>query len=125
MDPISGQGIGHAFRDAELLADAIAAGLGGKRNLEQAMRAYEKERNRHSLPMYKLTTQQAAMGPRTYEQEVLFRSLQGKPAEIEAFFGVLTGTISMSDYLSLSNLLRVLGVRGIATIVLRKISGSR
>jgi 2-polyprenyl-6-methoxyphenol hydroxylase-like FAD-dependent oxidoreductase len=124
MDPISGQGIGHAFRDAELLADAIAAGLGGKRNLERAMRTYERERNRHSLPMYKLTTQQAAMGPRTYEQEVLFRSLEGKPAEIEAFFGVLTGTISMSDYLSLSNLLRVLGVRRIATIVLRKLSGS-
>ncbi len=31
MDPLTGQGIGHAFRDAELLADAIEAGPGRKK----------------------------------------------------------------------------------------------
>src|SRR6201994_2194905 len=37
MDPVTGQGISHAFRDAELLADAVADGaLGGCRRLAQA-----------------------------------------------------------------------------------------
>ena len=39
LDPITGQGIGHAFRDAELLADAVADGLGGIRPLDEALRA--------------------------------------------------------------------------------------
>jgi len=125
MDPISGQGIGHALRDAEFLADAIVAGLGGRCDLDRAMRRYEQERNRHSLPMYKLTTQQAAMNPQTCEQKVLFECLRGRPEEIATFFGVLTGVVTMSDYLSLSHLLRVLGLRGIATIVVQKIAGRR
>jgi 2-polyprenyl-6-methoxyphenol hydroxylase-like FAD-dependent oxidoreductase len=63
MDPITGQGMSQAFRDAEMLADAIKAGLDGTRNLEQALQAYEKERNRQSLPTYKLTNQQAELAP--------------------------------------------------------------
>src|SRR5256886_13558405 len=38
LDPITGQGISHAFRDAELLADAVADGLGGIRPLAEALR---------------------------------------------------------------------------------------
>ena len=38
MDPVTGQGISHAFRDAELLADAVADGLGGIRPLAEALR---------------------------------------------------------------------------------------
>jgi 2-polyprenyl-6-methoxyphenol hydroxylase-like FAD-dependent oxidoreductase len=122
MDPITGQGISHALCDAELVADAIEAGLGGKCNLLKAMRGYEKERNRRTLPMYKLTTQQARMDPPSCGKKLLYRSLYGKPGEIESFLGLLNGVVSTTDYLSPSRLLRLLGVRGIATIILDRIS---
>jgi 2-polyprenyl-6-methoxyphenol hydroxylase-like FAD-dependent oxidoreductase len=123
MDPISGQGIGHAFRDADLLADAIEAGLGGSRNIERAMRSYETERNRQSRGMYRMTTQQAAMGPRSHELETLYRCLQGNPREIDMLFGLLAGTVSFEKYMSPIHLLRVLGSSGIASITLQKLVG--
>jgi hypothetical protein len=45
MDPVTGQGISHAFRDAELLADAVADGLGGIRPLAEALRGYHRARD--------------------------------------------------------------------------------
>jgi 2-polyprenyl-6-methoxyphenol hydroxylase-like FAD-dependent oxidoreductase len=44
LDPITGQGISHAFRDAELLAGAVADGLGGIRPLAEALRRYHRAR---------------------------------------------------------------------------------
>jgi 2-polyprenyl-6-methoxyphenol hydroxylase-like FAD-dependent oxidoreductase len=123
MDPITGLGIGHAFRDAELVADAVEDGFGGKRKLEHAMRAYEKERNRQTLPMYRLTVEQAAMGPRKRELEVLFQSLRGNRAEIDQLFGALSGAVPLRDYRSPLHLLKVLGLRGIAAILHDKIMG--
>ena len=35
MDPITGQGMGHALRDAELLSDAVVAGLGWQHRTRQ------------------------------------------------------------------------------------------
>jgi 2-polyprenyl-6-methoxyphenol hydroxylase-like FAD-dependent oxidoreductase len=121
MDPISGQGMSQAFRDADLLADAVEAGLGGRQKLEHALRAYENERNRQGLPMYKLTTQQAAMAPRKRELDILYRSLQGNQLEIDTFLGLLAGSVPMSEYMMPAHLLRVLGVRGIADIIVGKI----
>jgi len=125
MDPLYGLGIGHALRDAELLADAIEGGLGGRRNLADAMRAYEKERNRHTLPMYRLTTQQAVGQPRPYELEVLYRCLEGNPGEIDMFFGLMAGTVPYAAYMSPIHLMRVFGVRGFASIAMQKLSGKR
>ena len=45
MDPITGQGIGYAFRDAELLVDAVEAGLGGRRPLAAALADYCSHRD--------------------------------------------------------------------------------
>jgi hypothetical protein len=44
IDPITGQGIGDAFRDAELLAGAVGAGLGGGETLEAALAGYRRQR---------------------------------------------------------------------------------
>jgi len=122
MDPITAHGMSQAVRDAELLADAIAGGLGRPRDLHRAMRGYEKERNRQGLPMYKLTVQQAGLGPRPCELDELYRSLKGNQVEIDNFFGLISGAVSVKEYLSPSHLLRLFGGRGIARIAAAKMS---
>jgi 2-polyprenyl-6-methoxyphenol hydroxylase-like FAD-dependent oxidoreductase len=117
MDPITGQGIGHAFRDAELVAEAIAAGLGGARPLEEALAAYQRERDRATLPMYEVTLDQASFGPRP-EQQLLLESLAGRQAEIDRFLGVLTGAVEVNDFFSPWHLVQLVGLRGLARLML-------
>ena len=119
MDPITGQGIGDALRDAELLAEAVEAGLGGRRPLAGTLADYERARDRAALAMFEFTTDLAAFGPPTAEQQALFGALEGRQDEIGRFLGVLTGAVPMADYFRPRSLLRVLGVRGLASMALR------
>jgi 2-polyprenyl-6-methoxyphenol hydroxylase-like FAD-dependent oxidoreductase len=125
MDPITGQGIGHAFRDAELLADAVANGLGGRQPLERALAGYAAARDRDALPMFEFTTDLASFGPPRVEQRVLFAALAANPAEVGRFLGVLTGAIPLPAYLAPGNLLKVIGPRGMATIAWRRLRANR
>lgn len=52
--PILGQGITDAFRDAELLAEAIDAGFSERQPPSKALAAYEQRRNTAVMPMYEL-----------------------------------------------------------------------
>jgi 2-polyprenyl-6-methoxyphenol hydroxylase-like FAD-dependent oxidoreductase len=125
MDPITGQGIGDALRDAELLAEAVSAGLGGHRPLEAALTGYERARDRAALPMYEFTTQLASFAPPTAEQEALFAAVAGRQAATDRFFGVLTGAVPLADYFSPRNLLRVLGPRATARLAVGRLRRPR
>ena len=59
-DFITGLGISDAFRDAELVAEAIDEGFSGRRPLEDALAAYEQRRNEFAKPLYDITTKLAA-----------------------------------------------------------------
>ena len=54
-DFITGLGIMDAFRDAQLLADAIDAGFAERRPLDDALAAYEQRRNEVAKPLYDIT----------------------------------------------------------------------
>ncbi len=125
LDPITGQGIGDAFRDAELLADAVEAGFGGRQPLQAALAGYGRRRDELALPMYAFTTELASFAPPRVEQRVLFESLVGKQAEIDRFLGVLTGAVPLEDYLAPGNLLRLIGVRGMAGVLFGKLRPAR
>ncbi len=60
-DFITGLGITDAFRDADLLAAAIDAGLSGRQPLEEALAGYERERNEIATPLYEFTTDLARL----------------------------------------------------------------
>ena len=60
-DPCLPLGISDALRDAELLAEALDAGLSGRESVEHALAHYEQERNAAALPSYALTRQFAAL----------------------------------------------------------------
>jgi 2-polyprenyl-6-methoxyphenol hydroxylase-like FAD-dependent oxidoreductase len=124
MDPITGQGIGDALRDAELL-EAAAAGLGGRQPLQAALAGYERARDAATLPMYEFTTELASFAPPTAEQQALFGALAGRQAEIDRFLGVLTGTVPLADFQSPRNLLRLLGPRAMARLALGRLRRPR
>jgi 2-polyprenyl-6-methoxyphenol hydroxylase-like FAD-dependent oxidoreductase len=124
MDPITGHGIADAFRDAELLADAIDQGFGGRRRLDLALAGYEQARNREALPIYEFTTELASFGPPRPEQQILLTALAGRQAQIDRFLGVLTGVEPLPAYFSPRNLLRIVGPIRLARMVLGQRRGS-
>ncbi|MEN3280602.1 MAG: hypothetical protein V7607_1742 [Solirubrobacteraceae bacterium] len=109
MDPVTGAGIADALRDAELLADAVVAGLNGGTTLA----GYQAVRDATALPMYEMTTDLASFSPPRREQEMLVRALEGDQAEIDRFLSVLTGSLPIPEYFTPRNMLRLIGLRGL------------
>jgi 2-polyprenyl-6-methoxyphenol hydroxylase-like FAD-dependent oxidoreductase len=107
MDPITGQGIADAFRDAELLADAVAAGLAGGRP-DRTLARYRRRRDRAALPMYRMTRQLARLAPIGAAEREIFAALAERP---ERFFGVLTGAYPPAAVFSAPRLIQLLGPR--------------
>jgi flavin-dependent dehydrogenase len=97
-DPITAEGITDAFRDAELLADALDAGLRGERPLDEGLAEYERLRNEASRPLYELTYELAALAPPPPEQQALFASLRDDPEGTSRFFGTIAGTFPVTEF---------------------------
>jgi flavin-dependent dehydrogenase len=109
-DPITSQGITDAFRDAELLVEAIDAGFNGKRPLEAALADYERRRNEATMPMYELTHQFAMLEPPPPEMQQLFAALRNSQEQTNRFFGTLAGTVSIPEFFAPENVGQILGV---------------
>ena len=60
-DPILGTGIDDAFRDADLLSNAIARGLRGDEPMESALAAYQQVRDAQSKPLFDVLCEFASM----------------------------------------------------------------
>jgi 2-polyprenyl-6-methoxyphenol hydroxylase-like FAD-dependent oxidoreductase len=97
-DPITGQGICDAFRDADLLARAIDAGLGGAEPIESALANYERCRNESVMPMYEFTYELAKLAPPTPEQQQLFAALRGNDMDTRRFLSLIAGTQSIPEF---------------------------
>jgi 2-polyprenyl-6-methoxyphenol hydroxylase-like FAD-dependent oxidoreductase len=83
-DPITAQGITDAFRDSELLADALDAGFTGARPLEEGLADYERIRNEETRGLYELTYELASLAPPPPEQQALFGALRENTEEAGA-----------------------------------------
>ena len=111
MDPITGLGIGHALRDAELVSEAIVSGLGGTRDLSSALTRYEKQRNRETSPAFDWTLSLARLPGVNETEERLFAAIGADETEASSFFGVLTGVVPMRSFFSPPHLIRLIGVK--------------
>jgi flavin-dependent dehydrogenase len=107
-DPIGGEGITDAFRDAELVAEAIHAGLSGQHPLEEALAGYERLRNATVMPIYNLVCQMATLEPFPADQLYLMAALSDKQKEIDRFFGVVAGTVPFEEFYAPENIGRLL-----------------
>ena len=85
MDPITGLGIGHALRDAELLSTAIVSGLGGRSDLGRALVGYEKQRNGETKPAFDWTVNLAHLRGVSEVEERLFAAIGADQAEASSF----------------------------------------
>jgi flavin-dependent dehydrogenase len=108
-DPITAQGIADAFRDAELLADALDAGFAGTRPLDDALAGYERTRNEETRGLYELTHEFASLAPPTAEQQTLFAALRTNAEDTNRFFGVVAGTVRPDEFLAPENIGRIVG----------------
>ncbi|GIV82053.1 MAG: FAD-dependent oxidoreductase [Anaerolineae bacterium] len=108
-DPITAQGITDAFRDAELLTEAIDAGFSGRRPLEEALAEYEQQRNAASQAIYDFTCQLAMLEPPSLEMQQLFAALRHDQEQTNRFFGVMAGTVSVSAFFAPENIGRIMG----------------
>ena len=107
-DFITALGISDAFRDAELCAAALDEALSGARPFEDAMAAYQAERDRRSLPFYELTTQLAALQPLPPELERVLGAAQGDQDAMDEFARVAGAVTSPADFFSEENVRRLL-----------------
>jgi len=118
LDPVTGHGISNAFRDAELLADAVADGLGGIRPLGKALDQYHRARDKAAVPMYNFTARLAAINSPTPAEMALFQALSQRQEDSDAFFGALTGSVPLREFMSPGNIVRLVGVHGFTKLVL-------
>lgn len=108
-DPITAQGISDAFRDAELLADALDAGFTGSSPLDDALSRYEQARNAETRGLYELTYELASLAPPPPEQQALFGALRENRTEAGRFFGVIAGTVPPDEFFAPENIGRIMG----------------
>ena len=95
-DPVPAQGISDAFRDAELLADAVASGLSRGR-MTEALSAYEQARNELEVPRYRFALQLASLEPPQAEFAEFLSAVAADPNKTSQFLGLLAGTTAFDD----------------------------
>ena len=93
-DPVTAQGISTAFRCAEMLAHAVDDGLSGRRPLDDALAAYEAERDRWLMPFYRFTARLARFARPTGAQAAFYRAARGDAAATARLFGAVALTES-------------------------------
>jgi len=108
-DPLSGHGIMNAFRDAELLANAIDTGFSGRQPLDTALAEYEHRRNDASFAEYEGNWKGAQLeGWDTPEKIRLFAALRDNPEEATRYFAASAYLTSREEYFAPENIERII-----------------
>jgi flavin-dependent dehydrogenase len=106
-DPVTAQGITDAFRDGEALAEALADVFAGRKQYDDALGEYERNRNEWVMPMYELICQFAQLDP-TADLLALMAALRENGVERERFFGMITGSVPVQDFFSPENITSIM-----------------
>jgi flavin-dependent dehydrogenase len=98
-DPALGHGISDAFRDAELLAEAVDLGLQARLPLAHALRCYQQRRDEQARPLYELITQLATLAPPPPELSALLAAMAGRQPEMDRFIAMTAGELPVKEVL--------------------------
>ena len=111
-DPCTAQGIGDGFRDAQLLVEAIHAGLSRRRPIDEAMADYESARNRHVMPIYHFTCDLAALQSPPPETAALLAAVARDSATSDRFVSLIAGSLSFAEFFAPDNIQRTMARTG-------------
>jgi flavin-dependent dehydrogenase len=106
-DPYLALGICDAFRDADLVADAIDQQLSGARRHDRAMADYERRRNEATMPDYRTNLDLARFNPVSAEQRRLLEAVQGNQEATNQFLMAREGMIAPETFFNPENLRRI------------------
>jgi flavin-dependent dehydrogenase len=109
-DPCGAWGISDALRDADHLAEAVDAGLSGRRPLEEALADYERRRDREAMPAYRENYSLAGLKAPPPEVRVLHAALAADRAAADRFTGAILGTVPIEEFFSPENIGRIVGL---------------
>jgi 2-polyprenyl-6-methoxyphenol hydroxylase-like FAD-dependent oxidoreductase len=102
-DPITGQGILDAFRDAEDCALAVDAALSGRLSYETAMSGYQQARDTDVQAMYDFTYMLAKLEPPSPDLQRLLGAVHGNRQAMDQFSQVNAGTLSPAAFFGPQN----------------------
>ena len=105
-DAVTAQGMTDAFRDAELVSSALDDAFMGRRSQDEALAAYERERDGSTRPMFDLTCQLASHEPPSDEEVELFAAIASHEDGTRDFVSVLAGTMPVEAFFDPANLER-------------------
>ncbi len=111
MDPITGQGIGNALRDAEVLSTAIVCGLDGRHPLTSNLRRYQRARDRETKAMFDFTVGLASFARMTPAEQRMFAAVAERADASDEFFSVLSGATPIASFFSPPRLVKLVGLR--------------
>jgi 2-polyprenyl-6-methoxyphenol hydroxylase-like FAD-dependent oxidoreductase len=90
-------GMSDAFLTADLLAGAIHQGLAGNSPMDQALASYQQRRDAMTANGFELTLSTARLAPLSPRLEALYRTAADQPEIARHVFGVLGGSIPLTD----------------------------
>jgi 2-polyprenyl-6-methoxyphenol hydroxylase-like FAD-dependent oxidoreductase len=109
-DPYLALGVCDAFRDADLLAEALDEVLAGRRPIEAAMADYERRRNEAAMAEYRLNLHLARFKPLPPGAQQLRSALRrkGDQEDINRFYLANQGLVPRETFFNPDNLRRIL-----------------
>jgi flavin-dependent dehydrogenase len=107
-DPLAGMGIGDAFLSAQLMADALAGGLGGEpERLEATLSGYQDAFRESTMPVFDYTVKAAGLKEPASAMPIYARIAQSADETVR-FMDVLAGNIPAKDVFNPPNIARLL-----------------
>ena len=113
-DPYLALGIADAWRDAEWLAEAVEAGLSGRQPLDEALAAFEQQRNAASHADYRDNLAAARLLPAPPKALALRAALRSQPEATRQFYLAREGLVAPETFFNPENLGRVMAAGGVA-----------
>ena len=107
-NPITAMGINDAFRDAELLADAVDDAFSRRRGWGEAMSGYQRARDADVMPVYEFTDDFAQLRPPPPELQRLIGAMHGNQAAMDDFVSVQAATLPAPAFFAPENVAQIL-----------------
>ena len=89
-DPVTAQGITATFICADMLARSLDAGLSGECEVDEALDAYEQERDEQMIPHWDFTARLSHFDRLTPEQDAMYERIATDRTAVRDLFGVVS-----------------------------------